>query len=141
MSTPTTVPAPDLTAGTLRVARPTNNIQALLPFYKDGLGFDVLAEFKDHEGFHGIVLGRAGAPYHIEFTTKEGHETGRSPSEDNLLVFYLPEKAEWDAAVARMERAGHVAVAAFNPYWDRVGKTYEDPDGYRVVFQNAAWKL
>ena len=30
-------------------------------------------------------------------------------------------------------------VEAFNPYWDRLGKTFEDPDGYRIVLQNAAW--
>lgn len=27
----------------------------------------------------------------------------------------------------------------FNPYWDRLGLTFEDPDGDRVVLQNAAW--
>ena len=32
-------------------------------------------------------------------------------------------------------------VPAFNAYWDRSGKTYEDPDGYRIVLQNAAWPL
>jgi hypothetical protein len=30
-------------------------------------------------------------------------------------------------------------VRAFNPYWDRHGKTFADPDGYRVVLQHAAW--
>ena len=30
-------------------------------------------------------------------------------------------------------------VKAFNPYWDRKGKTFEDPDGYRVVLQQASW--
>jgi hypothetical protein len=30
-------------------------------------------------------------------------------------------------------------VQSFNPYWDQHGKTFEDPDGYRVVLQNAAW--
>jgi len=30
-------------------------------------------------------------------------------------------------------------VASFNPYWERAGRTFEDPDGYRVVFQNSSW--
>jgi YycE-like protein len=30
-------------------------------------------------------------------------------------------------------------VKSFNPYWDGNGCTFEDPDGYRVVLQNAAW--
>ncbi|WP_416171653.1 hypothetical protein [Haematobacter missouriensis] len=34
---------------------------------------------------------------------------------------------------------GHEPVPSFNPYWDRGGRTFEDPDGYRVVLQNAAW--
>jgi len=30
-------------------------------------------------------------------------------------------------------------VKAFNPYWDRKGLTFEDPDGYRVVLENEEW--
>jgi hypothetical protein len=97
------------------------------------LGFEVLSQFADHEGFDGVMLGRRGAPYHFEFTRKRGHAAGRAPSEDNLLVFYISNIEDWQAAVARMETAGHRAVPSFNPYWDRLGKTFEDPDGYRVV--------
>lgn len=123
----------------LRVARPTDNLEALLPFYRDGLGLEVIYEFKDHDGFDGIMLGTPGAPYHFEFTTARGHVAGRAPTEDNLLVFYLPEPDQWQAAVDRMEAAGFPAVPAFNPYWDRLGRTFEDADGYRVVIQQAAW--
>ena len=35
---------------TLRVARATDNIAALLPFYRDGLGLSVLGRFEDHAG-------------------------------------------------------------------------------------------
>jgi hypothetical protein len=38
-----------------------------------------------------------------------------------------------------MEHHGHRPVKSFNPYWDKKGKTFEDPDGYRVVLQHAAW--
>jgi catechol 2,3-dioxygenase-like lactoylglutathione lyase family enzyme len=130
---------PDLGRAHLRVARPTDDLVAVVAFYRDGLGFDVLYEFKDHDGFNGVMLGRKGAAYHLEFTRKEGHAAGRAATQDNLLVFYLPDEAEWRAAVERMERAGYAPVPAFNPYWDRKGRTYEDPDGYRIVLQNAAW--
>jgi catechol 2,3-dioxygenase-like lactoylglutathione lyase family enzyme len=130
---------PNLGQAHLRVARPTDDLAAVVRFYRDGLGFEVLAEFKDHDGFDGVMLGRPGAAYHLEFTRKAGHNVGRAPTEDNLLVFYLPDAAGWKAAVARLERAGYTAVTAFNPYWDRRGRTFEDPDGYRVVLQNAAW--
>jgi hypothetical protein len=38
-----------------------------------------------------------------------------------------------------MRDAGFEPVAAFNPFWDRNGVTFEDPDGYRIVLQNVAW--
>ena len=123
----------------LRVARPTDDLAAVVRFYRDGLGFEVLYEFADHDGFDGAMLGHRGAAYHLEFTRRAGHAAGRAPTEDNLLVFYLPDGAEWKAAVDRLERAGHESVPAFNPYWDRHGKTFADPDGYRIVLQNAGW--
>jgi catechol 2,3-dioxygenase-like lactoylglutathione lyase family enzyme len=124
----------------LRVARPTDDIPAVVRFYRDGLGFEVLFEFQDHDGFDGVMLGLKGSAYHLEFTSKAGHRVGRAPTQDHLLVFYLPDLAEWKAAVIRLENAGYPAVRSFNPYWDKRGKTFEDPDGYRVVLQNAAWK-
>jgi catechol 2,3-dioxygenase-like lactoylglutathione lyase family enzyme len=123
----------------LRVARPTDDLEAVVRFYRDGLGLDVLYEFTGHEGFDGVMLGRRGAGYHLEFTRKAGHRAGTAPTADHLLVFYLPDRAEWQRAVDRLEQHGYRPVPAFNPYWDRHGKTFPDPDGYRVVLQNAAW--
>lgn len=123
----------------LRVARPTDRLAEVVEFYRDGLGFEVLGSFEDHEGFDGVMLGLKGAPYHLEFTRRRGHATGRAPSEENLLVFYLPDAGAWRAAVERMRAHGYEPVASYNPYWDVRGKTFEDADGYRVVLQNAAW--
>jgi catechol 2,3-dioxygenase-like lactoylglutathione lyase family enzyme len=123
----------------LRIARPTDDLDAVIAFYRDALGFEVLYRFSDHDGFDGVMMGHIGAGYHLEFTHAVGHKVGRAPTADNLLVFYLPNEADWRAAIARMERAGYSAVASFNPYWDRQGRTYEDPDGYRVVLQHAKW--
>ena len=123
----------------LRVARPSDDIDALLPFYCNGLGLSVLYRFEDHDGFDGVMLGHEKAPYHFEFTRARGHTAGRAPTADNLVVFYLPDADEWQAAVERMRAAGFAPVAAFNPYWDRDGLTFEDPDGYRVVLQRMAW--
>jgi catechol 2,3-dioxygenase-like lactoylglutathione lyase family enzyme len=129
----------DLGKAHLRVARPTDDLAAVVRFYRDGLGFDVLFEFTDHDGFDGVMLGRTGAAYHLEFTRKAGQAAGRAPTEEHLLVFYLPDAGEWERAVARLEQSGYKSVRAFNPYWDEKGKTFEDPDGYRVVLQNASW--
>ncbi len=123
----------------LRVARPSDDLETLLQFYQQGLGFALLYRFEDHDGFDGIMLGHEQAPYHLEFTRARGHVAGRAPTRDNLLVFYFPDAEDWQAAVRRMREAGFESVSAFNPYWDREGVTFEDPDGYRVVFQKAAW--
>ena len=41
----------------MRVARPTDNLASMAEMYAKGLGFIVLAQFQDHEGFDGVVLG------------------------------------------------------------------------------------
>lgn len=125
----------------LRVARPTDNPDGLLQFYQTGLGFNLLYRFADHKGFDGIMLGHVGSPYHFEFTHAHEHAAGRASSKDDLLVFYLPHRPAWEAAVARMIAAGFTPQPAFNCYWDERGVTFEDPDGYRVVLENAAWLL
>ena len=123
----------------LRIARPTDRMDELVEFYRDGLGFEVLGSFENHEGFDGVMLGLKGAPYHLEFTRQSGHTAGRAPTKENLLVFYLPDADAWRAAVGKMRAHGHEPVPSYNPYWDARGKTFEDADGYRVVLQNAAW--
>jgi catechol 2,3-dioxygenase-like lactoylglutathione lyase family enzyme len=126
-------------APVLRIARPSDDLDALLRFYAAGLGFDILFRFEDHEGFDGVMLGKPDWPYHFEFTHARGHRAGRAPTRDNLLVFYFPDDGDWHGAVQRMRDAGFEPVTSFNPYWDRQGRTFEDPDGYRVVLQQAAW--
>jgi catechol 2,3-dioxygenase-like lactoylglutathione lyase family enzyme len=137
----------------LRIARPTPSIAAVLPFYIDGLGFELLSSFSGHCGFDGAIIGHPSLPYHFEFTTQQGHELeGRAPTKDNLLVFYLPDREEWTVAVTRMEAHGAIAVKPLNPWWDgddkvggngpkgTEGRTFEDADGWRVVLYHGAWR-
>src|SRR5262245_61465382 len=123
----------------LRVARPTDHLADVVRFYRDGVGLTEIGSFQDHEGFDGM-LGVPGGSYHLEFTQHRDHTAGRAPTRENLLVFYLPSGQEWQAAIDRMVGAGYAPVAVYNPYWDRSGCAFEDPDGYRVVFENAAWR-
>jgi catechol 2,3-dioxygenase-like lactoylglutathione lyase family enzyme len=124
----------------LRVARATERLDEILRFYRDGLGFALLGQFYDHEGFDGVMLGLAGAGYHLEFTRERGATAGRAPGHENLLVLYLPHVDEYNAAIARMQSAGHAPVRSHNPYWDRHGTTFEDADGYRVVLFQGSWE-
>lgn len=124
----------------LRVARATDQMEAVIRFYRDGLGFTILGSFEQHSGFDGVMLGHADAGYHLEFTHQSGATAGRAPTEENLLVFYLPDPGAWRSAVDQMTNCGYPTVRSANPYWEQNGVTFEDPDGYRVVLQNAAWR-
>lgn len=55
----------------LRVARPSANLEAATDFYTRGLGLELLASFKEHAGFDGVILGHPHWPYHLEFTKRE----------------------------------------------------------------------
>jgi len=58
-----------------------------------------------------------------------------APTHDDLLVFYLPGADDWHSAVTRLKELGHQPVKAFNPYWDKQGQTFADPDGCRGVLR------
>jgi YycE-like N-terminal domain len=75
------------TGAVLRIARPTDHLTAIAEMYAKGLVFTVLAQFEDHDGFDGIILGHPQSPYHLEFTTHRGHQVGKAPTQDHLLVF------------------------------------------------------
>jgi hypothetical protein len=107
--------------------------------YSRGLGLCEVGRFEDHDGFDGVMLGLKGSSYHFEFTHSRTHPVVPAPTPEDLLVFYVPTAAEWQTACASMLAAGFKQVSSFNPYWETRGRTYEDPDGYRVVLQQAEW--
>jgi len=76
----------------LRIARPTDDLHAVTRFYQDGLGFEVIGQFRDHQGFDGVM-------------------------------------------------PGHGPVVSINPYWEKLGRRYADPDGYRVALQGSSWPV
>jgi hypothetical protein len=125
--------------GILRIARPTDRLAEIAAMYRAGLNLDELGRFQDHDGYDGVMLGRPDCDWHLEFTTHATMPALGRPSPEHLLVLYLPDRLEWESACTRMTAAGFAAVAAENPYWDRLGKTFADPDGYRVVLQQASW--
>jgi len=107
--------------------------------YCQGLGLRVLGSFENHQGFDGLMLGVEHANYHFEFTHCQHRPVAPAPTPEDLVVFYLPEPAEWQIACSNMLAAGFREVASFNPYWEDRGRTFEDPDGYRIVLQRDAW--
>jgi len=123
----------------LRIARPVTDLARSVRMYCDGIGWKVLATFADHEGFDGAMVGDAEAPYHFEFTVKRVGGAAPGPSAEDLVVLYLPSVQEWQHGCALLVAVGFLEVASSNPYWSARGRTFADPDGYRVVLQNASW--
>ena len=123
----------------LRIARPANDLDGQVELYSRGLGLQLLGRFEDHQGFDGVMLGWPAAEWHLEFTRCRHHPVAPAPTTEDLLVLYLPGSAAWQQACQQAEEAGWRPVPAFNPYWDENGRSFEDPEGYRVVLQNAEW--
>lgn len=124
-----------------RVARPSNDLGSLHRFYVDGLGLAVLGEFKNHDGFDGLILSLPDGSTQLEFTRAHGHVAPRAPTQDHLLVFYIDDDLAFETARQRMQTHGFESVSSFNPYWDRYGVTFEDPEGYRIVLVRGAYPL
>ncbi len=125
----------------LRLARPVSDLARATDMYCRGLRLRVVGRFENHEGFDGVMLGIAGSGYHFEFTYCRTHPVVPAPTPEDLVVLYIPVEAEWEARCVSMLAARFKQVAWFNPYWDIRGRTYEDPDGYRVVLQQAEWSV
>ena len=118
----------------IRIARPTDQLEEVVAFYRDGLGLEEIGGFSHHDGYTGVMLGLPGRELHLEFTTHADGSPGAAPSRDNLLVLYLGDAERRDAAAAQVRKLGGAPVAPENPYWEAVGAvTFADPDGWRVV--------
>ncbi|MEE9533599.1 MAG: VOC family protein [Acidimicrobiia bacterium] len=105
----------------LRIARPTDRLDEIAAMYREGLGLEDLGGFEGHDGFDGAMLGSPGGSWHLEFTHHRGRAVTPSPTEEDLLVFYIPDEGEWTAARRQMVAAGFEKVTAYSPYWDQHG--------------------
>lgn len=123
-----------------RIARPVSNLTRTETMYKIGLGLQRLGHFEDHDGFDGVMLGLQGEAYHFEFTYCRSHPVKPTPTPDDLLVFYVADPKDWGNCCESMQVAGFLEVPSLNPFWDVHGRTFEDPDGYRMIIQCATWR-
>ncbi len=122
----------------MRIARPTDQLDAVVRFYHEGVGLPIIGSFggEGHEGYTGVMLGLPNHDYHLEFTQHEHGSPCPAPTEDNLLVFYVPDRSAIDAIAARLAGLGFPEVPPENPYWEGRGVTVADPDGWRIVLMN-----
>ena len=130
----------DLASVSIRLARPSRDLDAARRFWVDGLGLNVLWETgPEAEGGHALLmLGPRGGSWHLELVADRSAHAEARPGPEDLLVLYLGTDVD-PAVVDRLINCGGVRIAAQNPYWERWGVTILDPDGYRVVLSSRRW--
>lgn len=129
-----------LQAVQFRTARPTNNLEQVKIFYTEALGLEVLGSFEGHAGYDGIMLAMPDKTHHLEFTQYEHYTELPKPTKEHLMVFYYSDTEAYKTANERIKKMGILPVEPENPYWKDKSKTYEDPDGWRVILFNGVYK-
>lgn len=129
-----------LEAVQFRIARPTDQLVKVVRFYKEAVGLKEIGSFTGHAGYDGVMFGLPGLPYHLEFTSYVNGSPCPAPSKDNLLVLYFDSTEKYQKAVDRMLAFGARPVKPENSYWESKSQTFEDPDGWRIVFFNGTFK-
>lgn len=112
------------------MAHPSGDLDRSGAFYRDLLGLRPTGGFADHDGYDGIFFGLPGGG-ELELTA--GPATPRPGSDEDLLVLYVPTLDDVRETAAELEAAGVPTVPAANPYWNRWGRVFLDPDGYAIV--------
>jgi catechol 2,3-dioxygenase-like lactoylglutathione lyase family enzyme len=112
------------------VAHPVADLDRSSAFYLDQLGLPVTGGFADHDGYDGVFFALPGGGQ-LELTA--GPEGPGGGTEEDLLVLYVRTLDEVATAGAVLVAAGVPTVPSPNPYWNRFGQTFLDPDGYRIV--------
>ena len=127
----------------LRLSRLTKDIDLLIPFYRDGLGFEILDRSENVDGMDTILFGHKDWPYQFAFSHHRGDDQApRAPSMEYFRVFCIEDGAQWNKMMHSMFEAGVQQVTPPAQYVQ--GKypcvAYEDADGYRVVLVHGHWK-
>lgn len=118
-----------------RLARHTTDLQPIIKFYCGILDLELLGEFHDHDGYDGVFIGNRDVDWHLEFTVSNAHPK-HTFDNDDLLIFYPQSEAEFDHLISKFRLNDIKEEEPKNPYWKTHGKTYTDPDGFRVVISN-----
>lgn len=118
-----------------RVARHTTDLESIIYFYRDLLGLEVLGSFQNHSTYDGVFLGIKGENWHLEFTVSTEEPVHKSDADD-LLVFYPTTLERYNNIIQQLLENNIAEVEPKNPYWKINGRTFVDPDGFRMVLSN-----
>ena len=115
----------------VRIARPTDRLDEVVEFYRDGLGLVELGSFDGHSGYDGVMLGLPGSDYHLEFTSHEDGSPCPAPSVDNLLVLYLESEQAAEIVAGRLADLGYPRRRTGEPVLGR--PQHHDPRSGRLA--------
>lgn len=115
-----------------RYARHTEDLESVVSFYTKILGLELLFSFKEHNGYDGAFLGKAGLNWHLEFTSSASL-TNHTFDPEDILVFYPSTLDEYENMLKSINANGIKRVKPKNPYWMENGVMIEDPDGFGVI--------
>lgn len=116
----------------LRVARHTNNLEAIENFYVDVLGFEQLGGFQNHNNYDGLFIGKSGLDWHFEFTQSDS-KAKLNFDEEDVIVLYPKTISDYNNLINKLIHHNISTITAINPFWNENGKMIQDPDGYRIV--------
>lgn len=119
----------------LRVARHTNNLEKIKSFYITVLGFELLGSFENHDTYDGIFIGKSELDWHFEFTQSET-KAYHIFDEDDIIVIYPKTILEYNMLTNRLVDNDILIITSKNPYWNKNGKMFLDPDGFRIVISD-----
>ena len=125
---------PELPVVRVHSGAPTDRLDEVVTFYRDGLGLKELRHFAAHYGYTASCSASPAATTTSSSPRITTAAPCPAPSVDNLLVLYL-EYAErgGDRRRPRLSDTRLSRVEPENPYWDGRSITIADPDGWRVV--------
>lgn len=112
------------------MARPARDLDRSVAFYRDLLGLELQGGFADHDGYDGVFFALPGGGQ-LELTA--GPVEPDAGTDEDLLVLYLRTPEEVRHVASGLVAAGVATTTSANPYWQRWGRSFLDPDGYRVV--------
>jgi hypothetical protein len=108
--------------------------------YETVLGLSRLAQFEDHDGFSGVVLGFENGDWQLEIVTVSAPRR-RLADEDaeRGIVMYLSAE-EFHKVSRQVAGSGAQVVINKNPYWTRRGAiTIRGYDGESIVIVQGPW--
>jgi len=118
-----------------RVAHPARDLARSTAYYRDLLHLQPSGGFAGHDAYNGVFFALPGGG-ELELTA--GPVAQAAGTDEDLLVLYVCTIDEVRAIGASLVSAGVRSVDSPNPYWDRCGQTFLDPDGYRIVIAAGA---